>query len=157
MKKLLILIFPLFIGFSNAQIGNQKDWTIIAAIIATRLELTVMDDKSFMSFGPKIPINDKHYVSLRGHFNWWDTPDRKLVVIPELDYLYKVASFEKNKAIITNLYTAAGVSPNAISPKVGINFCHFLSAEAGYNFEYNAPKHFSTEGFRFSLGFNVIF
>ena len=157
MKKISILIFLFMIALSYAQIGSKKDWAIVGAIISTRLELTVMNEQSYASFGPKIPINDHHYVSLRGHFNWWDTPGRKLIVIPELDYLYKVASFEKNKPIITNLYAAAGLSPYAIAPKFGVNFYHFISAEAGHNFEYNPYKYFSTEGFRFSLGFNLIF
>jgi len=115
-----------------------------------------MNDKSFLSFGPKIPINENNYVSLRGHFNWWDTPERKFIVIPELDYFRKVATFEGDKNMIKYLYAGVGIT-NAVSPKFGIVFYHFISAEAGYNFEYEPYKHFSTSGFRFSLGFNLVF
>jgi len=156
MKNFVLIIALSFSSFVNAQIGNKKDWAIIGSIICTRLELTIMNDKSFLSFGPKIPLNENNYVSLRGHFNWWDTPERKFIVIPELDYFYKVADF-KEKSMITNLYTGAGITPYAVSPKFGIVFYHFISAEAGYNIEYEPYKYFSTSGFRFSLGFNLVF
>lgn len=156
MKNFTLIIAMSLCSFVNAQIGSQKDWAIIGAIICTRLELTVMNEKSFLSFGPKIPLNENNYVSLRGHFNWWDTPERRFIIIPELDYFYKIADF-KEKSIITNLYTGAGITPNAMSPKFGIVFYHFFSTEAGYNYEYRPYKHFSTAGFRFSLGFNLVF
>lgn len=97
MKNFVLIIALSFCSFVNAQIGNKKDWAIIGSIICTRLELTIMNDKSFLSFGPKIPLNENNYVSLRGHFNWWDTPERKFIVIPELDYFYKIADFKEKK------------------------------------------------------------
>ena len=146
----------LFIGtFSKAQ--SSDDWKILSIIMGIRLEMTSLDNKAFLSFGPKYPINDKNYLSLRGHFNWWDFPDRKLIVIPELDYIYKVATIESDMALITNLYTGVGISPYAISPKAGINFYNLFSAEFGNNFEFNPYRHFSTKGFRFSIGINLIF
>lgn len=157
MKKMFFIVF---IGLSlsiNAQIGNSKDWKIIAIILCTRIEATSIDNKAFFSFGPKIPITEKDYVSLRGHFNWWDLPDRKLIVIPELDYVRKIATFDKEKDIISGLYTGVGITPNAVSPKFGVGFYHLISAEVGYNFEFNEYKHFPTKGFRYSLGFNFFF
>ncbi len=144
------------VSFFNAQIGNRKDWAIIATILATRMEVTVMNGKSFASFGPKIPVDEKNYVSVRGHFNWWDVQNRKLIIIPELDYLYRINEF-KRKKFISNLYTGAGISPNTFAPKFGLVIYNFLSVEAGYNLEFKPYRHFSTEGFRLSFGLNFIY
>lgn len=157
MKTLMIIIFFTSISFFKGQIGNERDWKIVAIIVSTRIEATCIDKKVFFSFGPKIPVNENNFVSLRGHFNWWDLPDRKLIVIPELDYLHKVASFEKDRAVITNLYLGAGITPNAVSPKFGINLYYLFTIELGYNYEFDTYKHFSTQGFRFSSGINIIF
>lgn len=158
MKKLLILTLLLIIGLSKAQqFGNKKDWVIVALIACTRIEITSIDEKAFFSFGTKYPLTDKDYVGLRGHFNWWDLPERQFIVIPELDYFRVIKSFEKDKEIVRRIYLGAGVTPNAVSPKLGINFYYFLTAEVGYNFEYNTYKHFPTKGFRYSFGINIIF
>lgn len=155
MKKLLLAVFIGFSLFINAQqIGSSKDWKIIAIILCTRIEGTSIDNKAFFSFGPKIPITEKDYISLRGHFNWWDLPNRKFVVIPELDYVRKIATFDKEKNIVSVLFTGVGITPNAVSPKFGVSFFYLVSAEVGYNFEFNEYKHFPTEGFRYSIGFN---
>ena len=157
MKKLLLAIF---IGFSlsiNAQqLGSSKDWKIVAIILCTRIEGTSIDNKAFLSFGPKIPITEKDYISLRGHFNWWDLPNRKFIVIPELDYVRKISSFDMEKNIITGFYTGVGITPNAVSPKFGVNFFSFFTTELGYNLEFAEYKHFPTEGFRFSVGINFL-
>lgn len=157
MKNLIIGIIMLLCPFFKAQYGSDKDWKIIGIIISTRIEATSMDNKAFFSFGPKIPINENNYVSLRAHFNWWDLPDRKLIVIPELDYFHKIASFEGDKNVIKHLYAGAGITPNAVLPKFGVNFFYLFSAELGYNFEYKTYKHFPTEGFRFSFGINFVY
>lgn len=141
----------------KSQMGNDTEMKKLAIILNTRIEATSIDNKAFFSIGSKLPINEKNYVGLRGHFNWWDLPDRKFIVIPELDYFYKIASYEDNKAIIRSLYAGAGITPNAVSPKFGINFYYFFTCELGYNFEYTPYKHFSTEGFRFSFGINLIY
>lgn len=156
MKNFILCAFLFFFSLFKCQVGSSKDWMIVGIILSTRLEATSIDNKAFFSFGPKIPINENNYVSLRGHFNWWDLPKRKFIVIPELDYFRKIASSSESKAIITNFYLGAGITPNAISPKFGINFYSFFSTEFGYNFEYNTYKHFPTNGFRFSLGFNFV-
>lgn len=153
----MIGIIMLLCPFFKAQYGSDKDWKIIGIIISTRIEATSIDNKAFFSFGPKIPINENNYVSLRGHFNWWDLPDRKLTVIPELDYLRKVASFGGNKNMIKHLYAGAGITPNAVAPKFGVNLFYLFSAELGYNFEYKTYEHFPTEGFRFSFGINLVY
>ncbi|WP_312078598.1 hypothetical protein [Chryseobacterium sp.] len=157
MKNLIIGITVLLCPFFKSQYGSDKDWKIIELILSTRIEATSIDNKAFFSFGPKIPINENNYVSLRGHFNWWDLPDRKFIVIPELDYFRKIATFEDDKNMIKHLYAGAGITPNAISPKFGVNFYYFFTAELGYNFEYRTYKYFPTEGFRFSFGINLVF
>jgi len=156
-KNLIVVMVMIFSSSFKSQIGNEKDWKIIGVIISTRIEATSIDDKVFFSFGPKIPINENNFVSLRGHFNWWDLPDRKFIVIPELDYFRKIATFKGDKNMIKHLYAGAGITPNAISPKLGVNFYYFFTAELGYNFEYTTYKHFPTEGFRFSFGINLVY
>lgn len=157
MKKLIFCLFIFCFSLLKSQYGSGKDWLVVGIILCTRIEFTSIDNKAFVSFGPKIPINENHYVSLRSHFNWWDLSGRKFIVIPELDYMYKYASFDKYKDILNHIYVGAGVTPNAVSPKFGLNFYHLFSAEFGYNFEYNTYKFFSTKGFRFSTGINFIF
>lgn len=157
MKTLLLYLFLLLFSSFNGQIGNDEELKKIAIILNTRIELTSIDNKAFFSFGSKIPINETNYVSLRGHFNWWDLPKRKFIVIPELDYFNKIASYEKDKAIIRSLYVGAGITPNAVSPKFGVNFYHLFTAELGYNYEFRPYKYFSTEGFRFSVGINFVY
>lgn len=154
MKSLIVCIAVFFSISLKSQLGNEKDWKIVGIIMCTRLEATSIDNKAFLSLGPKIPINENNYVSLRGHFNWRDVPGRKFIVIPELDYFRKIGSFSDDS--ITNLYLGAGITPNTVSPKVGVNFIHLFSAEFGYNFEYDTYKHFATEGFRFSIGINLV-
>lgn len=156
MKNLIVCIAVFFSISLKSQLGNEKDWKILGIILSTRLEATSVGNKAFVSFGPKIPINENNYVSLRGHFNWWDARGRKFTVIPELDYFRKIASFDGSKTIVTNLYLGGGLTPNAVSPKFGVNFYSLFTAELGYNFEYNTYRHFPTEGFRFSLGFNFV-
>ncbi|MGI9652023.1 hypothetical protein [Chryseobacterium sp. RLHN22] len=157
MKNLILVTLLLSSFLFKSQIGSEKDWKIIGLILSTRIEATSIDNKAFFSFGPKIPINENNYVSLRGYFNWWDLPDRKFIVIPELDYFRKVATFEGDKNMIKHLYAGAGITPNTVSPKFGINFYYFFTAELGYNFEYKTYKYFPTEGFRFSFGVNLVF
>ncbi|MBP2617989.1 hypothetical protein [Chryseobacterium jejuense] len=157
MKNLILCIVVSVCSFCKAQIGSDKDWAIIGAILCTRIEATSMGNKAFLSIGPKIPINENNYVSLRGHFNWWDLHGRKFIVIPELDYFRKIASFEKYNPIVTSLYTGSGVSPYTISPKFGVTFYKFFTAEMGYNWEFEKYKHFPMKGFRFSIGANFVF
>jgi len=157
MKVLVFYFFLASVPLFKGQIGNDKGWKVVEIIVSTRIEVTSIDDKAFFSFGPKIPIDENNNVSLRGHFNWWDLPDRKFIVIPELDYFHKVLSFKKNKAIIKSLYAGAGITPNAVSPKLGINFYHFFTLESGYNIEYNTYRYFPTKGFRFSFGINLVY
>lgn len=156
MKKVILSILILICSFYKAQIGSSKDWEKIAIILCTRIEGTMIDDKAFFSVGTKIPFDDTNYISLRGHFNWWDTPERKFTVIPELDYIRKVASFDDD-GVINSLYAAGGISLNYISPKAGLTIYHFLTFEFGYNFEYHQNKYYDTRGFRGSFGINLIF
>lgn len=157
MKTFILSALLFCFSLSKGQIGKDEDLKKLMMILATRIECTSIDNKAFFSFGPKIPIgeNSNHWIILRGHFNWWDLEGRKFIVIPELDYFYKIASFEKNKNVIRGLYIGAGITPNAVSPKLGINFYYFFTAELGYNFEYKQYKQFPTEGFRFSFGINL--
>lgn len=157
MRVLIFCFFLTGISLFKGQIEREGELKKFAVILSTRIEATSIDNKSFLSFGPKIPIDDNNYVSLRGHFNWWDLPHRKFIVIPELDYFHKVISFEKDEAVIKSLYAGAGITPNAVSPKFGINFYYFFTAEFGYNIEYNTYKYFPTEGFRFSFGINLVY
>lgn len=157
MKFCIVCVLLFCFSLSKGQIGNHEDLKKLITILATRIEATSMDNRAFFSLGPKIPIDKKlnHWIGLRGHFNWWDLKDRKFIIIPELDYFYKIVSFEKNKDIIKGFYLGAGITPNAVSPKLGVNFYYFFTAEVGYNLEYKKYKHFPTEGFRFSLGINL--
>lgn len=157
MKTLMFCLFLVVFPLVKGQIGSEKEMKMLAIILGTRIECTSIDSKAFLSLGSKIPINEKNYVGLRGHFNWWDLPGRKFIVIPELDYFRKIASFEENKPIVTGLYAGAGITPNAVSPKFGVNLYYFLTAELGYNYEFTPYKHFSTEGFRFSFGINIVY
>ncbi|MCW3159913.1 hypothetical protein [Chryseobacterium oryctis] len=158
MKNLILCCTVLFCSLFKAQIGRDKEWESAILILSTRIECTSFDNKGFLSIGMKIPSeNGKNYYSLRGHFNWWDLPERKFIVIPELDYFHKIKSFEGQKAVIRSLYLGAGITPNAVSPKFGINFYYFFTAELGYNYEFTPYKHFSTKGFRYSWGINLVF
>ncbi len=58
--------------------------------------------------------------------------------------------------MITNLYTGAGITPQCGVSKIWNSFFTiFISAEAGYNFEYEPYKHFST--LRFQIFFGIQF
>lgn len=157
MRVLIFWFFLTGILLCKGQVTREGEFKKLAVILSTRIEATGIDGNVFFSFGPKIPINDNNYVSLRGHFNWWDLPDRKFIVIPELDYFHKIISFKKDDAVIRSFYAGAGITPNAVSPKFGINFYYFFTAEFGYNIEYNTYKYFPTEGFRFSFGINLVY
>lgn len=125
MKNIIIITLILFCPLFKSQIGGNKNCKIIGLALSTRIEMTAIDNKAFLSFGPKIPIDENNYVSLRGHFNWWDLPDRQFVVIPELDYFRKIATFEGDKNVIKHLYMGAGITPNAVYPKFGANLLFF--------------------------------
>jgi hypothetical protein len=157
MRILTACLFLTGISLFKSQVTREGEFKKFAVLLSTRIEATNIDDKAFFSVGPKIPINDNHYISLRGHFNWWDLPGRKFILIPELDYFYKFISYEKNDAVIRSLYAGAGITPNAFSPKFGVNFYYFFTTEFGYNIEYNTYKYFPTKGFRFSFGINLVF
>lgn len=149
----------LFISLSlfKGQIGNDEEMKKLAIILNTRIEMTSIDKKVFLSVGPKIPINENNYLSVRGHFNWWDLPGRKFTVIPELDYFHKIISFKDDQSIIKSLYAGAGITPYAVTPKLGVNFYYFFTAELGYGHEFNTYKYFPTGGFRFSFGINLVY
>lgn len=157
MKKLVLLIFIAVFSLVKSQLGGTKEqWTLITLLAGTRIELTSIDQKGFLSFGTKLPINEKNYIGIKGHFNWWDLPGRKFIVIPELDYFRKVTSF-KDDSIITSIYAGTGLNPYSVSPKLGTSFYHIFSVELGYDIEYNSYKHFPMRGFRYCLGFNIVF
>ena len=84
------------LSFSQ-EIYSGKTDKLLDLIIPTRIELTSMDEKAYLSFGPKFVINEKNYIGLRGHFNWWDADGRKFILIPELDYIYRMYKFEENR------------------------------------------------------------
>ena len=154
MKKLIFCTLIFLSSFCKAQYGDNEKGHLLMLAIFTRIEMTSIDEKAFLSFGPKIPISEKDYISLRGHFNWWDLPGKKFVVIPEFDYIRTIATFEDGNPVISNLYAGVGITPYAVSPKFGVAFYHLFTAEVGNNFEFNEYKHFSTKGFRFSIGLN---
>jgi hypothetical protein len=139
----------LFSSFSKAQFSEIKKDKLLTLAIMTRIEATNIDGKAFLSVGSKIPLDDRSYVGLKGHFNWWDLPGRKFIVIPELDYIRTTATFEDKNPFIPNLYTGVGISPYAVSPKFGIVFYHFFAVEVGNNFEYNEYKYFPQKVFGF--------
>ncbi|MBE4947588.1 hypothetical protein [Chryseobacterium culicis] len=154
MKRLIVITALFLCGFLKAQYEEVKEKKWLVILLSTRIEGTVMNRTTFLSIGTKLTDGDKNYYSLRGHFNWWD--ERKLLVIPEFDYFRKVVS-SKDGALLSAVYVGTGVSPYAVSPKIGINFYHFFSLELGYNFEYNAYKPFPIKGFRHGEGINLVF
>lgn len=156
MKKLLLIISIALFGFSKAQLGDSKSWTPVAILMCTRVEGTIIHDNAYFTLGTKIPFNEKNYISLRGHFNWWDAENRKFTVIPELDYIRNVKKFSDD-AGLSNIYVSGGISPNYVSPKVGINLYHIFGAEIGYNFNFRENKNLETKGLRGSVGINFIF
>ncbi|MFC6269076.1 hypothetical protein [Frigoriflavimonas asaccharolytica] len=158
MKTTILFIAMMITSFAFAQKPDVKnDDEILDLLIPTRIELTIFDDKSYFSVGPKYALNEKNYIGLRGHFNWWDADGSKLIVVPELDYIYRISTYDASKSMITSLQTGVGITPNAISPKIGFTFYHFLTAELGNNFQFKEYENFTTKGFRLSFGINIIF
>ncbi|SDQ34231.1 hypothetical protein SAMN05421664_1231 [Chryseobacterium soldanellicola] len=138
--------------------NNSQPNKLAQTALLTRIELTGLRDKAFLSLGTKIPIDEWNYVGVRGHFNWWDESSRKFFIIPELEYIRKITSYpmEAHRTIVTGIYASGGISPNFVSLKLGIVCYHFLSIEAGYNFNFKEHSHFQTKGFRFSIGINIL-
>lgn len=156
MKKLILIISIFLFGFSKAQLGDSKAWAAVAILMCTRAEGTIINDNAYFTLGTKVLFNEKNYIGLRGHFNWWDTENRKLTVIPEIEYLRNVKKFNAD-ASLTNMYVSGGVSPNFVSPKIGVNLYNIFGAEIGYNFNFRENKNLETKGLRGSVGINLIF
>ena len=159
MVKRIIYSVCFIVCFSKGQtIRNDSiPSKLLQTILMTRIELTDLNNKTFLSIGTKIPIDRNNYIGVRGHFNWWDESNRKFLVIPELEYIRKITSYPMivHKTIVTDFYASGGISLNSISPKLGIICYRFFSIEIGYNFDFKDYSYFQTKGFRFSVGINI--